>query len=286
VFGAAASRTLANGVEIPRLGFGVWQVASGADTERAVGWALEAGYRHLDTAQRYGNEADVGHALAASGLPRGQVFVTTKLHPAADDPVAALEASLERLGLDQVDLYLLHSPQGKPTSAWPAMEEALDRRLARAIGVSNFGIGDLDPLFEVAEHRPVVNQVQLSPFQYRRALVAACERRDIAPAAYSPLTSGEDLGHPLIAEIAARAGRTPAQVMLRWGLERGFIVITKSARCDRIAENRRLFDFALPAEDLAKLDALDRTRGTGRAVERWWQAPRRTARTVARRLRC
>jgi diketogulonate reductase-like aldo/keto reductase len=283
--GPAAARTLANGVEIPRLGFGVWQIPGGGETERVVGWALEAGFRHIDTAQRYRNEGDVGKAIASSGLPRREVFVTTKLHPAVDDPVRALEQSLERLALDQVDLYLVHSPQGEPTRPWPGMERAVERGLTRAIGVSNYGGADLEALLAVADRPPAVNQVQLSPFHYRRALLAACERMGIAPAAYSPLTGGEDLGSPVIGEIAARQRRTPAQVMLRWGLERGFIVITKSARRERILESRGVFEFELSGDDLARLDSLDRTGGTARAVERWWQAPRRTARRITRRLR-
>jgi diketogulonate reductase-like aldo/keto reductase len=269
---------------MPLLGLGVWQIPDGEETEHAVGWALEAGYRHVDTAQRYGNESGVGRALAASGILRGEVFVTTKFDPAYADPVAELERSLERLGLERVDLYLVHWPQGEPTRAWPGMERALERGLTRAIGVSNFGVEDLSAVVGIAESPPLVNQIQLSPFQYRRALLSACARLGVAPEAYSPLTSGECLGHRVIAEVARRTGRTPAQVMLRWALDRGCLVITKSTRRERLVENSRIFDFTLGVEELAALDALDRTRGTGRATERWWQAPRRTARRVARGL--
>jgi diketogulonate reductase-like aldo/keto reductase len=281
---SGASTTLTDGIEVPRLGFGVWQIPDGAETERAVSAALEAGYRHVDTAQDYGNEAGVGRAVAGSGLPRDEVFVTTKYHPAGGDPVAELERSLDRLGMDRVDLYLVHWPRGDPLAPWPAMERALERGLTRAIGVSNYGADDLEAVVASASSAPVVNQIELNPFHHRRALVAACERLGVTCEAYSPLTRGADFGNPVIAEIAGRTGRTPAQVMLRWGFEHGFIVITKSVRRERIAENAAVFDFSLPPEDVAALDRLDRTRGTGRATERWWHEPRSLPRRLSRRL--
>ncbi len=264
------TRTLAGGVELPLLGLGVWQVPD-RDAEPAVRWALEAGYRHIDTAQAYGNEEGVGRGLAASGVPREEVFVTTKFYPGAHDPVAEAEASLRRLGIDQLDLYLIHWPQGGPTWAWPGMERALERGLTRAIGVSNWSTRELDQLAAEASVTPQVNQIRLNPFSYRRRLIERCESAGIVAEAYSPLTTGRDLGNPTVAAVAERVGRTPAQVLLRWALERNLPVIPKSTHRERIVENGRIFDFELSDEDLASLDALDRTGGSGEAVEQpWW----------------
>jgi diketogulonate reductase-like aldo/keto reductase len=267
----ATTTPIGDGLAMPLLGLGVWQAAEGAETARAVGWALEAGYRHVDTAQLYGNERSVGEGLRASGVPREQVFLTTKFRPGRRDPERELQASLQRLGVDQVDLYLVHWPQGGPTRAWPGMERAARAGLAKAIGVSNFSAGDLDAVMAAADIAPAVNQVQFSPFQYRRGLLEACRRHGIVLEAYSPLTRGRNLAHPTITGIAARLGRTPAQVLLRWAVQRGVPVIPKSVRRERIAENARVFDFTLGDDDLRALDALDRTGGTDRALERrWW----------------
>lgn len=259
------ARVLANGVAMPLLGLGVWQTAEGRETEQAVAWALEAGYRHIDTAQAYGNEESVGAGLRASSVAREDVFVTTKFHPEGQDPEDDAEASLRRLGLDHLDLYLVHWPQGGPTWAWPAMERVLERGLTRAIGVSNFSVTDLDAVLGIASSPPVVNQVDFSPFSYRRGLLEGCEERGIALEGYSPLTRGRDMDHPTIAEIAERLGRTPAQVLLRWNIERDVVVIPKSRRRERIEENAQIFDFTLEPEDLDALDALDRTGGTDQA---------------------
>ncbi len=265
------TRTLADGHEIPVLGLGVWQVPDGPDCERAVRWALELGYRHVDTAQAYGNEASVGRALRDSGVPREQVFITTKFFPRGDDPVAAAEESLRRLGVEYVDLYIIHWPQGGPTWAWPGMERALERGYARSIGVSNFSAAELDELSGVASVTPVVDQVQFSPFEYRRALLERCERDAIALTAYSPLGTGRHLEDPAVVEIAEQVGRTPAQVLIRWCVQRETIVIPKSTHRERIEENARVFDFELSAEQLAALDALDGTGGTDAAREqKWW----------------
>jgi 2,5-diketo-D-gluconate reductase A len=270
---------------MPALGLGVWQVPDGPETERAVGWALEAGYRHVDTAQAYRNEASVGRALARSGIPREQLFVTTKFYPEpSSDPVDEARRSLERLGLERLDLYLVHWPEGGPAWAWPGMEETLERGLTRSIGISNFGLAQLDRVLEIATRPPAVNQLQLSPFEYRRALLDACARREIAAVAYSPLTHGGQLDDPTIAQIAARVGRTPAQVMLRWGIERGFAVIPKSTHRERIIENSRIFDFALDAEDLQALDGLDRTGGSGSAHESPWWSESPSGRGLAGRI--
>jgi diketogulonate reductase-like aldo/keto reductase len=262
---------IAYGVRLPRLGFGVWNVADGDEGVRIIAAALAAGYRHIDTAQGYENERAVGGAIRASGLARDEVFVTTKFFTARADPEAEAELSLERLGLDYVDLYLLHDPQQDPTWAWPAMERVHRRGLARSIGVSNFAAPDLDALLAIATVPPAVNQVQLNPFAYRRALVAACAERGIAVEAYSPLTHGSDLDDPAIRVVAGRVSRTPAQVMLRWGLQHGFVVLPKTNDPERQTENAAVFDFELSTADMAELDALDRTGGTARAHETpWW----------------
>jgi 2,5-diketo-D-gluconate reductase A len=263
---------LADGFELPLLGLGVWQVPNGRECVDAVRWATELGYRHIDTAQAYGNEESVGLGLRESGLPREDVFITTKFLPARTDPVAELERSLQRLGVDYVDLYLVHWPQGGPIWAWPGLMQAREAGYARSIGVSNFSAGELRQLRATTAVSPVVDQVQFSPFEYRRALLEACRQEGIVLEAYSPLGTGRHLAGETVGRIAQHHGRTPAQVLLRWCIERGIPVIPKSTHRERIAENAQLFDFALLADDLAELDALDRTAGSGLALERaWWR---------------
>jgi diketogulonate reductase-like aldo/keto reductase len=265
------ARVLADGNEIPLLGLGVWQVPEGRECEDSVRWALESGYRHVDTAQAYGNEQSVGRAVRDSGLPREDVFITTKFYPGRRDPEAEAQRSLERLGVDFVDLYIIHWPRGGPTWAWDGMQRARERGYARSIGVSNFSSSDIDAVLQVADVPPVINQVQFSPFEFRRALLEHCERDGVALEAYSPLGTGRHLGHREVTHIAERLGRTPAQVLIRWSLQRGIVVLPKSIHRERIHENARVFDFELSAEDMATLDGLDHTRGTDRALERpWW----------------
>ena len=265
------TRRLADGNEIPLLGFGVWQVPDGQECEDAVRWALEAGYRHIDTAQAYGNEASVGRAVRDSGVPREDVFITTKFHPRRDDAEAEAQLSLERLGTDYVDLYIIHWPEGGPTWAWDGMQRAHARGYARSIGVSNFSIGELDELLAVAETAPTINQVLFNPFAYRRGLLEGCEERDVVIEAYSPLGTGRHLRDEAVGRIAERLGRTPAQVLVRWCLERDLVVLPKSTHRERIEENAAVFDFTLSGEDMAALDALDRTDGTDLAREKkWW----------------
>jgi diketogulonate reductase-like aldo/keto reductase len=264
-------RVLADGNEIPLLGLGVWQVRDGRECEDAVRWALQAGYRHVDTAQAYGNERSVGRALRDSGLPREDVFITTKFHPGRRDPEAEAQRSLDRLGIDSVDLYIIHWPQGGPTWAWDGMQRARGRGYARSIGVSNFSASDVDAVLAVADVPPVVNQVQFSPFEFRRGLLEACERHGVALEAYSPLGTGRHLRDRQVARIAERLARTPAQVLIRWSLQRGLVVLPKSTHRERIEQNARVFDFELSAQDMAALDGLDRTGGTSRGLERpWW----------------
>jgi 2,5-diketo-D-gluconate reductase A len=262
---------LADGSQMPMLGLGVWQVPNGRKCVNAVRWALDLGYRHLDTAQAYGNEESVGRAWRQSGVPRNEVFITTKFFPNRRDPAAEAEQSLKRLGVDQVDLYLIHWPGGGATWAWPGMERAHQLGYARSIGVSNFNADELEAVLSIATVAPAVNQVQFSAFEYRRALLEACGRRHVALEAYSPLGTGRHLSDETVKRVALRAGRTPAQVLLRWCLQHGCPAIAKSVHRDRIEENGRIFDFNLTDRDMAELDAQDRTHGTDRAAERgWW----------------
>jgi diketogulonate reductase-like aldo/keto reductase len=268
---AVETRVLSDGNKIPLLGLGVWQVPDGRECEDAVRWALEAGYRHIDTAQAYGNERSVGRALRDSGLPREDVFITTKFYPGEKDPEAEAQRSLERLGVDSVDLYIIHWPQGGPTWAWDGMQRARERGYARSIGVSNFSAAELDSVLDVADVPPVINQVQFSPFEFRRELLQACERRGVAIEAYSPLGTGRHLGDQQVSRIAERLNRTPAQILIRWSIQRDAIVLPKSTHRERIAQNGQVFDFDLSDEDMATLDGLDRTGGTDRALEQpWW----------------
>jgi diketogulonate reductase-like aldo/keto reductase len=253
--------TLRGGVEMPLLGLGVWQAAVGAETRDAVAEALRVGYRLVDTARAYRNEADVGAAIRESGLPRGAVFVTTKLWNADhgyDRARRAIDESLASLGLEQVDLYLVHWPvEGIRHETWRAMERILADGKARAIGVSNYAIRHLDELLGLAKVPPAVNQVEFSPFVYQRDLLAHCVRHGIRLEAYGPLVRGRKMAHPVVEGIARKHGRTPAQVLLRWGLQHDVVVIPKSVRPERIRENADLYGFALDADDMVALDGLD-----------------------------
>jgi diketogulonate reductase-like aldo/keto reductase len=267
------ARVLADGKQIPLLGLGVWQIPDGPDCVDAVRWALELGYRHIDTAQAYGNEPSVGQGLRESGVPRDEVFITTKFNPSQSDPAAEIERSLQRLGVDYVDLYVVHWPAGGPTWAWPGMERAHELGHALSIGVSNFDVDEQRQVLALATVPPVVNQVQFSPYEYRKALLDWCDENRIALEAYSPLGTGRYLSVETVAEISRRHGRTPAQVLLRWCVERHIPVIPKSTHRERIAENAQIFDFRLSDEDMADLDALDRTGHAGEARERkWWRS--------------
>lgn len=259
--------TLRHGVRIPRLGLGVFRTPRGEATEAVVAEALRLGYRHIDTARVYGNEADVGAALRGSAVPRAQVFVTTKLwndDHGYDAALRAFDASLSRLGLDQVDLFLLHWPvQGQRLASWRALERLRQEGRARAIGVSNFMVHHLEELLAHASEPPSVNQIEVSPFHQQREVRALCARHGVAVAAYSPLTKGKRLDHPIVAAIAARLSQTPAQVLLRWGLQHGLVVLPKSTRPARLAENLGAHGFALDAAAMAALDALDEGLATG-----------------------
>ena len=263
---------LSDGSTMPRLGLGVWKLADDGACEAAVEAALASGYRHFDTAQIYGNEAAVGKALRASAPDRDEIFVTTKFDPDKVDPVEELRGSLSRLGLDQVDLYLVHWPAKGATAAWPGMERALEAGLTRSIGISNFSLAEVDELLETATVRPVVNQVQFNPFAYRQALLEGCASREVHLVAYSPLGMGGHLEDPTVVEIAERLDKSPAQILIRWALQRDVAVIPKSGNPERIQLNSAVFDFELDAEALAGLDGLDETGRTDRAREvKFWE---------------
>jgi len=253
--------TLNNGVAMPWFGLGVFQSPPGPVTEQAVAWALEAGYRHVDTARVYKNEEDVGKALQASGLPRQEVFITTKLWNADhgyEQTKRAARRSLERLGLDYLDLYLIHWPVERlRRDSWKALEELHLEGLCRAIGVSNYTIRHLEELFTYAEVLPAVNQVEFSPFLYQKGLLAFCRTHDIVLEGYSPLTKGNRLNHPVLTAIAAECDRSPAQVLIRWCLQHQTVVIPKSQQRKHILANTQVFDFRLNEEQMARLDTLD-----------------------------
>ncbi|CAM5554493.1 MULTISPECIES: aldo/keto reductase [Streptomyces] len=260
--------TLHNGVEIPQLGFGVFQVPD-AETAAAVSAALEAGYRSIDTAAIYGNESGVGKALAGSGIPRDDLFVTTKLWNADqgyDATLRAFDTGLERLGLDYVDLYLIHWPtpaRDLYRESWKAIEKlAADGRI-RAAGVSNFQPAHLKRLLDGADLVPVVNQIELHPGLQQSELRALHADLGIATEAWSPLAQGAVLGDEAITAIAARHGKSPAQAVLRWHLQLGNIVIPKSVTPARMRENLDVFDFTLSDEEMAAIAALDRGLRTG-----------------------
>jgi diketogulonate reductase-like aldo/keto reductase len=264
-------RTLADGHEIPTLALGVWQTPEGSQTKDAVRWALELGYRHIDTAQGYGNEESVGEGFRQSGLDRNDVFITTKFYPGSKDPVREIETSLQRLRLEYVDLYLVHWPQGGPTWAWPGMEQAQTLGYARSIGVSNFDVSELSQVFGVATSPPVANQINLNPFSYRRELIEEDRRRNLVTEAYSPLGTGRHLSNSSVKEIADRVGHSPSQVLIRWGLQHDFVVLAKSAHRERIAENAGALEFSLSEDEMAELDRLDTRSRPGAALERkWW----------------
>lgn len=266
--GLRATTTLNNGLRMPWFGLGVWQIRSDSETERIVCQAIERGYRSIDTARIYGNERGVGAALRHCGVPREQLFITTKVW---NDDVrqrrvaAACDESLRALGLDYVDLYLVHWPiAGQLVPAWRAMEQLARAGRARAIGVSNHLRPHLDEVLAAAETIPAVNQIEFHPYLQSRPLLDFCRARQIRVEAWSPLQrGGELLADPVVTEIARRHGKTPAQVVLRWDLQHGIVTIPKSARPERLAENAGVFDFSLSADEMARIDSLERNARCG-----------------------
>lgn len=256
------SLTLNDGNSIPRLGFGVYQI-SPADTESAVAGALQAGYRHIDTAALYGNEREVGRAITASAVPRDEVYVVTKLwnsDQGYDSALSAFEASMDRLGLDFLDLYLIHWPlpsRGKFIDTFRALAHLRDQGRIASIGVSNFEPEHLETLIDGTGIVPVVNQIELHPSFTQAKLREVHARLGIATEAWAPLGRGLLLSHPTVTTLAQRYGKTPAQVILRWHLQLGNIAIPKSVRLDRIASNVDVFDFELGESEMAALSSLD-----------------------------
>ena len=256
---------LNDGRSIPQLGFGVFQIDPD-ETVEAVTTALEVGYRHIDTAEMYGNEAEVGEAIRASGLDRSEVFVTSKLNNNAhrpDDAWRAFEGTLSELGFDHVDLFLIHWPlptlyDGDYVSTWRTLEEFRDEGRARSIGVSNFQVDHLERLAAETGTVPAVNQFELHPYFQNREVEAYGREHGIATEGWAPIAQGQVLDDPVIGEIAEKLGRTPAQVVLRWHIERGRIVFPKSVTPERIRENVELFDFELEPGDAEAIDELDR----------------------------
>ncbi|MCI1935758.1 MAG: aldo/keto reductase [Bifidobacteriaceae bacterium] len=266
--------TLSNGVKIPVVGFGTWQTPDGDVAEESVKAALDAGYRHIDTASAYQNEEGVGAGIRASGVKRSDIFLTTKLwneDHGYERTRKAIDTSLEKLGTDYVDLWLIHWPNPKryrdtwqQTNAetWKAMEEALEAGKVRAIGVSNFRPHHLDELLKTAHVAPVVNQIFLNPSDLQPEVVDYNTKHNILSEAYSPLGTGRIFEVPQLQQIADRYGRSIAQVVLRWSLQHGFLPLPKSVHADRIRENGQLFDFELSANDMAAIDALHGVAGS------------------------
>jgi diketogulonate reductase-like aldo/keto reductase len=252
---------LNNGVEIPRLGLGVYQTPTGEATLNAVRYALKIGYRHIDTASLYGNEGDVGSVVRESGIRREEVFVTTKVWNSDQgygSTLTACERSLRRLGLSYVDLYLIHWPvQGKNKDTWKAMIQLLREGKARAIGVSNYEIFRLEEILQNFDVVPSVNQVEFHPFLYQEELLQFCKSNRIQLEAYSPLTRGEKLNHPMLMSLAKKYGKISAQILIRWSLQHGLVVIPKSIHENRIKENSQVFDFQLEEKDMELLNSLN-----------------------------
>ncbi|MDG0794434.1 aldo/keto reductase [Cohnella ginsengisoli] len=262
----ASAVELLNGERMPRLGLGVWRAKSGAETENAVRVALAAGYRAIDTASLYGNEADVGRAIRESGIARDKLFVTSKVwndEQGYDETLRAFYRSKERLGIGAIDLYLVHWPvPGKYKDTYRALERLYDEGEARAIGVSNFKIHHLEDLMGVCRIKPMVNQVELHPLLTQKPLLEFLRREGIQPEAWRPLMQGR-LDLPLLAELANKYGKTPAQVVLRWHLQQEIVVIPKSVQARRIEENADVFDFALSDDDMTRIDGLNEDRRFG-----------------------
>jgi diketogulonate reductase-like aldo/keto reductase len=253
--------TLNDGNQMPVLGLGVWQARSGKQTRKAVDYALKVGYRLIDTAKLYGNERDVGVAVRESGIPREEIFVTTKLwndDHGYERALRAFERSRKELGLDYVDLYLIHWPQSNlRQESWKAFLKLREDGLVRSIGVSNYTIRHLNEVLAESPRPPAVNQVEFHPFLFQRELLEFGRSKGIQVEAYSPLVRGRRMDHPVIRAIATQIRRTPAQVLIRWSLQHGLVVIPKSVRPERIKENAAVFDFELTRQEMERLDALD-----------------------------
>jgi diketogulonate reductase-like aldo/keto reductase len=256
------SISLVNGVSVPQLGLGVFLAGEGSGTEQAVLWALEAGYRHIDTAAVYGNEAEVGRAIARSGVPRSEIFLTGKVWNDAIRQGLTRQAfarTLQNLGTDYMDLYLLHWPVAGTPDAWRTLEDLYAAGRIRAIGVSNFHPHHIEDMQAYARVMPMLDQIESHPLLNNQALIDWLQSRGIAAGAWSPLGGPRVplLQHPVLTALAGKYGRSPAQIVLRWDIQRGIAVIPKSSHRDRILANSQIFDFALSADDMARIQRLD-----------------------------
>ncbi|KAG9326205.1 hypothetical protein KVV02_001089 [Mortierella alpina] len=255
---------LNNGRQMPLLGLGVYAMEPGLETENAVLCALKAGYRHIDTATSYNNEESVGSAIRKSGIPRDQIFVTTKLtedDQGYESAIAACELSLRKMGLDYVDLYLIHAPHYGPelrSTSWKALETLVSKGKAKSIGVSNYSVEHLKELLGSNPIiPPVVNQIEIHPWLTRVERVAFMQAQNIVAEAYSPLAQAHKLNDPVLAKIATKYAKSPAQILIRWSLQKGYVVIPKSSNKERIEQNADVFDFDLAEGDIAALDGLN-----------------------------
>jgi diketogulonate reductase-like aldo/keto reductase len=251
---------LNNGIEMPVFGLGTYLSGSSKETQDIVSYALEIGYRHIDTARFYGNEKGIGEAIKNSSVPREEIFVTTKLWNSDhgfNRALDAFEESREDLGLDYVDLYLIHWPvENLRNESWRALEKLHVEGKCRAIGVSNYTVQHLKELLDISPVMPAVNQVEFSPFLYQKDLLEFCRTNNIQLESYSPLTKGHMLGDARLSAIAQENSRSPAQILIRWTLQKDVVVIPKSSRKERIQENADVFDFVISTEDMDRLDAL------------------------------
>ncbi|MFX3623885.1 MAG: aldo/keto reductase [Ectobacillus sp.] len=266
--------TLHNGIEMPVLGLGVWKVTDKEELKMAVQAALAAGYRAIDTAAIYGNEAEVGEAIRESGIPREELFITTKVwnsDQGYESTLAAFETSLEKLGLDYIDLYLVHWPvKGKYVDTYRALEKLYKDGKTRAIGVSNFHIHHLEDVMKECEIKPMVNQVELHPRLTQTELRAFCRQHNIQIEAWSPLMQGGEIfENETIKALAEKYGKTPAQIILRWDIQSGIVTIPKSVTPSRIRENADIFDFTISDEDMKKIDAMNENKRVGTNPEKY-----------------
>jgi diketogulonate reductase-like aldo/keto reductase len=249
--------TLNNGVDMPTLGFGTWNI-KGDDAVRSIRTAIDTGYRLIDTAKLYGNEREVGKAVRESGIKREELFVTTKLWPTDFfNPQKAFDESLSKLDIGYIDLYLIHWPIPMMTrSIWQTMEKIYKSKKVRAIGVSNYGADTIEKMLSYATIPPAVNQIKFSPFDYEKGTLDYCMGKNIVVEAYSPLTRGSSLNDRRIVTIAQKYKKSPAQIMLRWCVQKGTVPLPKSSNPDRIRENMQVFDLELSEEDMGTLDSL------------------------------
>lgn len=258
---------LNNGVKIPILAYGTFRINAGFATRDAVLSALQAGLRHIDTGSIYENEVNVGEAIEKSGVPREDVFITAKLWNADqgfDNALKAFETSLDKFKTDYIDLYLIHWPvRGKRMDSWKALEQLYHEKKCRAIGVSNYTIKHLEELLSECTVMPTVNQVEFSPYTYQKELLDYCNTKNIQIAAYSPLTKSVKLNDERLVAIAERYSKSTAQLLIRWGIQKGLVVVFKSSKKPRIFENPKVFDFEISPEDMATLDSFDENLRTG-----------------------